>query len=77
MKKIIFPFLGAVIAGLICNILFWGAGRIAVALDIRLYNSEEEASRNFLIFLVSLSIFIIVGLICGYYMARKSEKNHT
>jgi hypothetical protein len=77
MKKIIFPFLGAVIAGLICNVLFWGAGRIAVALDIRLYNSEEEASRNFLIFLVSLSIFIIVGLIGGYYMAKRSERNNT
>ncbi len=77
MKKIIFPFLGAVIAGLICNLLFWGGGRIAVALDIRLYNSEEEASRNFLIFLVSLSIFIIVGLICGYCIAKKSERNNT
>jgi len=73
MKKIIFPLLGAFIAGLICNIIFWGIGRIAVALDIRLYNSEEEASRNFLIFLVAFSIFIVVGLIFGYYMAKKSS----
>lgn len=75
MKKIIFPVLGAVIGGLVCNILFWGAGRIAVALDIRLYNSEEEASRNFLIFLVSMSVFIFVGLIAGYCIAKKSERN--
>lgn len=75
MKKIIYPFIGAAIAGLICNILFWGAGRIAVALDIRLYNSEEEASRNFLIFLVSIFVFILVGLIAGYRMAKKAERN--
>lgn len=77
MKKIIYPFFGAVIAGLICNIIFWGVGRIAVVLDIRLYNSEEEASRNFLIFLVSFFIFIVVGLVLGYYMAKKTEKNNT
>ena len=75
MKKITYPFIGAVIAGLVCNIFFWGAGRIAVALDIRLYNSEEEASRNFLIFLVSISAFILVGLIAGYRMAKKAERN--
>lgn len=74
MKKIFFPFIGAIIAGIICNLIFWGAGRIAVALNIKLYNSEEEASRNFLIFLVSLAIFILVGLIFGYYMAKKSGK---
>ena len=77
MKKIIFPFLGAIIAGLICNIIFWGVGRIAIALDVRLYNSEEEASRNFLIFLISLCVFVFVGFICGYYAAKKSEKNNT
>lgn len=75
MKKIVYPFIGAVIAALVCNILFWGAGRIAVALDIRLYNSEEEASRNFLIFLVTISVFILVGLIAGYRMAKKAERN--
>ena len=75
MKKIFFSFIGAVIAGLICNILFWGAGQVAVALDVRLYNSEEEASRNFVIFLVSLFAFIIFGLISGYQIAKKSEKS--
>jgi len=75
MKKILYSFIGAIIAGLICNILFWGAGQIAVALDVRLYNSEEEASRNFVIFLVSLFIFIICGLTSGYRIAKKSEKN--
>lgn len=75
MKKILFSFIGAVIAGLICNILFWGVGKIAVALDVRLYNSEEEASRNFVIFLVSLFVFISVGLISGYLIAKKSEKS--
>ena len=75
MKKIFFSFIGAVIAGLICNILFWGAGQVAVALDVRLYNSEEEASRNFVFFLVSLFVFIIFGLISGYQIAKKSEKS--
>jgi cell division protein FtsX len=75
MKKIFFSFIGAVIAGLICNTLFWGAGQVAVALDVRLYNSEEEASRNFVIFLVSLFVFIIFGLISGYQIAKKSEKS--
>lgn len=77
MKKVVFPFLGAIIAGLICNLLFWGAGRIAVALGIRLYSGEEEASRNFLIFLASLSVFMFVGLVCGYYIAKKSERTNT
>ena len=75
MKKIFFSVIGAVIAGLICNILFWGAGQVAVALDVRLYNSEEEASRNFVFFLVSLFVFIIFGLISGYQIAKKSEKS--
>lgn len=75
MKKIFYSFIGAVIAGLICNILFLGIGKIAVALDVRLYNSEEEASRNFVIFLVSLLVFIICGLISGYRIAKKSEKS--
>ncbi len=75
MKKCFFSFIGAVIAGIICNILFWGAGQVAVALDVRLYNSEEEASRNFVFFLVSLFFFIIFGLISGYKIAKKSEKS--
>ena len=75
MKKIFYSFIGAVIAGLMCNILFWGAGQVAVALDVRLYNSEEEASRNFVFFLVSLFVFIIFGLISGYQKAKKSEKS--
>lgn len=75
MKKIVYPFLGAIVAGLMCNVIFWGTGRIAVALDVRLYNSEEEASRNFLIFLVSLFIFIFIGLVCGYCMAKKQQNN--
>lgn len=75
MKKIFYSFIGAVIAGLMCNILFWGAGQVAVALDVRLYNSEEEASRNFVFFLVSLFVFIIFGLISGYQIAKKSEKS--
>lgn len=77
MKKVIFVFLGAVTAGAICNLLFWGLGRIAIALDIRLYNSEEEAGRNFLIFLVCFFIFIVVGCIYGYYIAKKSENKNT
>ena len=75
MKKIFYSFIGAVIAGLMCNILFWGAGQVAVALDVRLYNSEEEASRNFLIFLVLLFAFIVIGSISGYQIAKKSEKS--
>jgi hypothetical protein len=74
VKKIAYPFLGAIIACLICNVLFLGAGRIAVALGIRLYNSEEEASRNFLILGVSLSIFIFFGFFYGYLKAKKSKK---
>lgn len=77
MKKTIYSVLGAIIAGVICNILFWGVGRISVALDIRLYNSEDEASRNFLIFLVFFGIFILVGSVYGYYLARKSDKSKT
>ena len=41
-EKIIFSFLGAVIGGLICSILFWSVGSIAVALDIRLITAKKN-----------------------------------
>ncbi len=71
MKRIIFPILGAVIGGVLCNIIFWLIGKAAVTLDIRLYNSEEEASRNFTIFLVCFVLFVILGFIYGFYRAKK------
>ena len=75
MKKILFPALGAVAGGLLCNIIFWLIGKIAVNLDIRLYNSEEEASRNFTVFLVCFVVFIVLGFILGFYRAKKLDKN--
>jgi ABC-type antimicrobial peptide transport system permease subunit len=75
MRKILFSIFGAVLAGIICNILFWVVGRLAIALDIRLFNSEEESSRNFLIFLVIFFISIVAGCIYGYYIANKLNKN--
>ena len=47
MRKLLFSSCGAVIAGILCNILFWGAGKLAIIFDIRLYNGEEESARNF------------------------------
>lgn len=74
MNKIIFSFLGAVLGGAICYILFWGTGQLALAFDIRLYNSEDEASRNFLIFLFVFFISVIFGSIYGYYIAKKMKQ---
>ncbi|MES2824486.1 MAG: hypothetical protein V4732_12845 [Pseudomonadota bacterium] len=74
MNKILFSFLGAVLAGAICNILFWSTGQLALTFDIRLYNSEEEASRNFLIYLFLFFISVISGSIYGYYIAKKIKQ---
>lgn len=71
MKKILFSVLGAVIGGLLCHIIFWLIGKAAIALDIRLYNSEEEASRNFTVFLVCFTLFVVLGFVYGFYRAKK------
>ncbi len=75
MRKLLFSACGAVLAGTICNILFWGAGKLALIFDIRLYNSEEESARNFLIFLIVFLLCIVAGGIYGYYRANKFQKN--
>lgn len=77
MKKLLFPIIGSVLAGGICNLLFWSTGQLALALNLRLYNSEDEASRNFSIFLICFVVFIIFGAIYGYWIAKKSEKNNS
>ncbi|MDF3012913.1 MAG: hypothetical protein K0Q78_1117 [Cellvibrio sp.] len=74
MKRIVFPILGAVIGGVLCNIIFWLIGKAAVTFDIRLYNSEEEASRNFTVFLVCFVLFVILGFIYGFYRAKKANQ---
>jgi phosphotransferase system glucose/maltose/N-acetylglucosamine-specific IIC component len=73
MKKVMFSLVGALVAGAICSIMFWCIGRVALVFDIALYNNEEEASRNFLIFLICLFLFVIAGCIYGYRKASKSE----
>ena len=74
MKRIIFSILGGLIGGLLCNIIFWLIGKAAVTFDIRLYNSEEEASRNFTVFLVCFVLFVILGFIYGFYRAKKAKQ---
>jgi len=71
MKRIIFPMLGAVVGGLLCHMIFWLIGKAAVAFDIRLYNSEEEASRNFTVFLVCFALFVVLGFIYGLYRTKR------
>ena len=78
MKKILYSILGAVLGGVVCNILFWGIGQLAILLDIRLYNSEDEASRNFLIFLILFFISVVIGAVIGFLVGkRKSNINVT
>lgn len=76
MRKLLFSSCGAVLAGILCNILFWGAGKLAIILDIRLYNGEEESARNFLIFLFAFLTSIIAGGIYGFYLANNFKKTH-
>ncbi|PUA27003.1 MAG: hypothetical protein B0W54_19410 [Cellvibrio sp. 79] len=71
MKRILFPVLGAAIGGLFCHITFWLISKLAVTFDIRLYNSEEEASRNFTVFLVCFALFVVSGFVYGFYRAKK------
>ncbi len=65
--------MGAILGGVLCNLIFYLIGKIAVAADFRLFNSEEEASRNFVIFLVLLAVFILLGGVKGYFVAKKSK----
>jgi ABC-type antimicrobial peptide transport system permease subunit len=74
MKRITFSILGGLIGGLLCNIIFWLIGKAAVTFDIRLYNSEEEAGRNFAVFLVCFVLFVILGFIYGFYRAKKANQ---
>lgn len=73
MKKVIFPIIGAIFGGALCNLIFYLIGKIAVAADFRLFNSEEEASRNFVVFLVVLVVFILLGGIKGYFISKKQK----
>ena len=76
MKKYLYSLFGTVIGGVICNLLFYGIGKIAIVLDLRLFNSEEEASRNFVIFLIFFLLSIIAGGIKGYYLGKKRMERH-
>jgi len=71
LKKVTFSVIGAVLGGVLSNFLFWGAGQLAILFDFRLYNSEDEASRNFLIFLIVFSLSVIGGAIYGFYLSKK------
>ena len=66
MKKILLPIVGAIAGGVICNLLFWLLGRLAIFFDLRLYDGEQESSRNFIIFLIVLILFILIGAFWGY-----------
>ncbi|GLS26147.1 hypothetical protein [Marinibactrum halimedae] len=69
MKKISYVLLGAFIAGLVCNLLFWGIGQAALYFEIRLFEGEAESARNFLIFLFTLLVFILGGGLIGWKKA--------
>ncbi len=71
MKKYLYSLLGAIIGGVICNVIFFAIGKLAIAFNLRLFNSEEEASRNFVIFLVLFSIFVITGGVKGFFVGKK------
>ncbi|MCP4486461.1 MAG: hypothetical protein GY820_03945 [Gammaproteobacteria bacterium] len=73
MRKIIYSIIGAVLGGIACNVLFWGIGQLAILLDIRLYNSEDEASRNFLIFLIMFFISVIGGAVIGFIVGKRTS----
>lgn len=71
MKKFLYCLLGIIIGGIACNLLFFAISKLALAFDLRLFNGEEEASRNFLIFLILFFVFIIGGGIKGYLIGKK------
>lgn len=74
MKKMLFSILGALLGGILCNILFWGIGQLATLLDIRLYNGEDEASRNFLIFLILFFVAVVIGAVVGFLIGKRKSK---
>ncbi len=71
MKKYLYSLLGAIIGGVICNVIFFTIGKLAIAFDLRLFDSEEEALRNFVIFLVLFLIFVITGGVKGFFVGKK------
>ncbi len=70
MKKYLYSLLGTIIGGVICNVIFFAIGKLAIAFNLSLFN-REEASRNFVIFLVLFSIFVITGGVKGFFVGKK------
>lgn len=74
MKSVMYSFLGAVVGALMCNALFWAIGQAAILLDVRLYKSEDEASRNFLVFLFIFAVSVVGGAVAGYRLSKRNRQ---
>lgn len=68
MKRMLFSFLGALVAGALCV----GAAWIIGALWGPLYQGEEESTRNFKIFLVVFLLSVCAGGLFGFIVGRKA-----
>ena len=69
-QKILFSFLGALISGTLCVGIIWLLG----ALFDPLYQSEDESTRNFKIFLFAFLISVIAGAVLGCMLAKNCDK---
>lgn len=70
MRSWIFSLIGALIGGCLCVVLAWGIG----AMFGPLYDSEDEAIRNFKIFLGCFVVFILLGGVAGFRAGKKTNK---
>lgn len=67
MKKIIYSLVGAILFGFLAIAIAWGLAAIFGPL----YQSEDESTRNFKIFMLAFLVFVILGAAFGYRFSKK------
>ncbi|MBB3170155.1 hypothetical protein [Simiduia aestuariiviva] len=71
MKKVAYMLLGAIIGGAFCVSFAWLIGHFFGPL----FNSEEESTRNFKVFLMAFGVSLIAGGIAGNRLAAAKKSS--
>lgn len=69
MRRIVYSFFGSFFLAVTCVGIFWIAG----SLFGPLYQNEDEANRNFGIFVFAFILSIIIGGYLGFKIATKKN----
>ena len=69
MKKICFTLIGAFLGAFLCVGITWAVGQIFG----QLYHGEDEANRNFGIFMFAFLIFLFAGGFLGFWFSLRKK----